>query len=224
MGIDNLIEQQIRRWSEARKKKQRDKMPYMPVIAISRERGSGGTIVARKVAEKLGFDFFHRKIVDEIAKHRDKSHDIIQSMDEKVVGDMESLINSIIKREHLDQTEYLESLMKVILAIATKGSAVIVGRGAYYILGAQKSLRVRILCPTEVRIKKLAQREKISEWTARGEVEKTDKERRAFIEKYFHKDIRNPVYDDLIINSEHIPEDTLVDVIVSTYKGRFGIK
>ncbi len=67
-SIERLVKDQVKKWeSSPAREKRKLEIPF-PVITVSMEPGSGGSLVAQQVAERLGFDYFHRGIVESIAK------------------------------------------------------------------------------------------------------------------------------------------------------------
>ncbi|MBW2432654.1 MAG: cytidylate kinase family protein, partial [Deltaproteobacteria bacterium] len=67
-SIAKFVKQQIRKWESGPAEKEPKPEIQVPVITVSMEPGSGGSLVAQKVADRLGFDYFHRGIIQGIAK------------------------------------------------------------------------------------------------------------------------------------------------------------
>jgi cytidylate kinase len=109
--------------------------------------------------------------------------------------------------------EYLKHLLKVIGTIGKHGWAVIVGRGANFILPADKRFAVRIGAPQLWRIDNVSREFSISTEDAKRRVIRTESDRRAFIRKYFNADIEDSTNYDLVINSATLSVDSAVDVI-----------
>ena len=65
--ITKLIEEQVHRWQIARAASPEEKKG-VSIVTVSRDPGSGGRIVATRLAEKLGIDIFHQEVIHEIAK------------------------------------------------------------------------------------------------------------------------------------------------------------
>jgi cytidylate kinase len=180
------------------KKKEQDRIP---VIAISREPGSGGRIVAEGIAERLGYDLFHREIIQEMAESADMSSRVLATLDEKGLSVLEDWISELVNERHLWPDQYLKHLMKVVGAIGKHGRAVVVGRGATFILPPEQRFSVRMVAPLEVRVKNVASNFDVSLEEARRRVLRTESDRRAFTRKYFHADIADPNYYDLVVNT-----------------------
>jgi cytidylate kinase len=97
----------------------------------------------------------------------------------------------------------MQHLMKVVGTIGKHGRAVVVGRGANFILPPEKRFSVRIVAPQAWRINNVAK-----------ELQ-TESDRRAFIRKYFNADIADPTNYDLVINTATLNVDDAVKMISS---------
>ena len=56
-SIEHFVKEQIVKWESMVGAEDRKKEAQIPVITVSSEPGSGGTIVAQEVAKRLGFDY-----------------------------------------------------------------------------------------------------------------------------------------------------------------------
>ena len=111
------------------------------------------------------------------------------------------------------QETYLENLKKVILSIAAHGNAIILGRGASFILPQKERLSIRIVAPLEFRIKNTIERKNLSEQQSREYIEKLTQQRRQFIKSSFHINIDDPVNYDITINSSSVHDKTIIELI-----------
>lgn len=214
---EKIIDEQVKKWEIMRAQKA-GKEEGLPVITVSREPGSGGRVVAERIAKQLGLDFFHGQIIQEIAESADTSARILETLDEKGLSVLDDWISTLVNRRHLWPDQYLKHLMKVIGTIGEHGRAVIVGRGASFILPREVRFRVRIVAPLEIRVKNVAHKFDVPSEEARRRVLRADSDRRAFVRKYFHADITDPVNYDLVINTETLSIDAAVEAI----KGGLG--
>lgn len=194
-------------------KESKEEKAAVPAVTISRDPGSGGRIIATKLAEKLGFHVFHREVLHEMAKSAEVSEHLLETLDEKGLSVLEDWIASLVYDRYLWPDQYLQHLMKVIGTIAKHGRAVIVGRGANYILPPGKLFRVRVTAPQKLRIERVAREFGIPQDEAKRRVLRTESERKAFIRKYFNSDVADPVNYDLIINTEVLSIDDAVNLI-----------
>ena len=198
-AMHQLIEEQVRRWEILRR--QKSEVSPMPVVTLSREPGSGGKLIAKALADQLGFDLFDQEIINAMAKDANTTTSVIRSLDEKSVSMIDDWVAAAISQRHLWPDELSHVLMRVIGAIGRHGKAVIIGRGANFVLPPDIRFRVRIIAPMEQRISRVAEAYGISREVARNRVMRTESDRRAFVRKYFHSDIRDPVNYDMILNS-----------------------
>ncbi len=205
-SIHRIIEEQVRRWEITRKEVQQPE-PGISVITISREPGSGRKLVARALADSLGFDLFHQQVINEMAKKADVSESIMKTLDEKKLSMLDDWVSAVISDRHLWPDEYSKLLLKVIGAIGEHGRAVIVGRGANFVIPKEELFRVRVIAPLAFRIRKVSETYDISPENAKRRVLRAESERKAFVRKYFNANITDPANYDIIFNTETISID-----------------
>ncbi len=212
--IPRIIEEQVQRWQIMQKEGKEEK-EGVSIVTLSREPGSGGRILAGKLADKLGIDIFHQEVINEIAKSADVSEKLLETLDERGLSILEDWISSLVYDRHLWPDEYLQHLMKVIGTIGKHGRAVVVGRGANFVLPLEKRFSVRIVAPQSWRIQNVSKEFDISVEEAKRRVMRTESDRRAFIRKYFNADIADPTNYDMVINTATLNVDDAVNVISS---------
>jgi len=212
-AIHQLIEEQVRRW-EILKTEPRG-VKSIPVITVSREPGSGGKFVARAVAERLGLEIFHQELINAMAENADTSTRVIRTLDERGFSMIEDWVAAAISERHLWPDEVSRVLMQVIGTIGRHGGAIIVGRGANFVLPPENRFRVRIIAPFERRVSCVAETYGISKKEAEKRVLRTESDRRAFIRKYFHSDIGDPANYDMVLNTGSLSVETAAAAICS---------
>jgi cytidylate kinase len=213
-SMERLIEDQMHRW-QLMQREQKVERGVLPIITISREPGSGGRIVAQKLAAILNVEVFHQEVLHEMAKRAEVSEQMLATMDERGLSILEDWISSLVYDRHMWPDEYLNHLMNVIGTIGKHGRAVVVGRGANFILPPEQRLRVRITAPRKFRIQNVAREFNLAEGEAKRRVIQTESDRKAFIRKYFNSDIADPDNYDLIINTETLSLDAASKVIAA---------
>ena len=216
-SVDRIVEEQIKRWQSDRKKKY--KKPIRPVITISRLPGAGSQILAQSLVNDLKLDFFDSEIVEMIAKDSKVSERIVQTLDEQdrsIVADWIQLL----AKDHMWAYEYMEHLTKVVNSIGAHGHALIVGRGAGFILPTEVSLRLLLVAPLQTRIDNVMKAYNVSEKEARRRVVRTEADRKAFIRKYFDADMTDPIYYDLVINTQNLHIDVAVKIVEEAFNSR----
>jgi len=216
-SIEQIIEEQVKKWQMARKEMKDKTQPEMSVITISREPGSGGRIIAKTLGEKLELDVFHQEIIHEMAESAHVGSQLVEILDEKGLSMLEDWVHSLVNERHLWPDRYMKHLMKVVGTIGRHGGAVMVGRGANFILPPERRLSVRVISPRESRVRNVAETFELSTEEAERRVARTEANRKAFVRKYFYTDIANPLHYDLITNTGNTRIETAVKAICSAY-------
>jgi cytidylate kinase len=211
--IQQIVEEQSRRWERMKSSTKQDSLNEISVITVSREPGSGGKLIAQKIADKLGFDLFHREVIHEMAESAQAKKMLLETLDEKGLSVIEDLISSLVYDRYLWPDEYLKHLMKVVGTIGKHGRAVIMGRGANFILQKERVLRIRVIAPLERRIQNVMKEYGSSEVETRRRVLRTESDRMSFIRKYFNTSITDPMNYDLIINTDTMSLDMAVKAV-----------
>lgn len=196
----------------------------LPLITISREKGSGGKIIAGLVVKKLGkkWRLYHKEIIEKMAKESHLEKQLLKEVDEKKLSLVDEIIADFFGKKYLSLTKYQKILIKTIARISQQGYAVIVGRGAEYIV--PHALKVRIICDMEQRISWLMQYENITRNKAIEVIEKSDKERYEFIKALYNHDIRKAHHYDLVIKtSKDLSLEDAASLIVLMAKRRFKL-
>ncbi len=209
-SIEQIVDQQVKNWNMASKTLETEQ-EKKPVITISRETATGGQLLAEELAKQLGFDFFDQELVHKMAENENISTRLMKSLDEKGSSIIEEWLTAF--SEHFWPDHYLKQLINVVGTIGQHGKAVVVGRGAQFILPASSCLSVRFVAPKKYKIKNLVQEQGISQTQAEKQIQKEDSERRAFIQKYFQTDIADPHNYDLILNLGNISFEQAIKTI-----------
>ena len=216
-SINQMIEGQMKRWEVDQKKKY--KKPIRPVITMSRLPGSGAWFLARCLAEELKIDYFDREIIEEVAKSAKVSKRLISTLDEQDRSILDDWVDALGER-HVWPYEYVDHLTKVVGTIGAHGHAIIVGRGASFILPPEVSLRVLVVAPMEVRVNNVAAAFKISKDEAMQRVMRAESDRKAFIRKYFHADLADPMHYDLVINTQYFGLDAATRIVKEAFNAK----
>lgn len=216
-SLDKIIEEQIGRWQVDQKKKY--KKPIRPVITLSRTPGAGGSVLARRLAEDLKIDLFDQQIVEEISKSSKVSEKVVQTLDEQDRSILDDWIR-MLGEGYLWSYEYLKHLTKVVGTIGAHGHALILGRGASFILPQEVCLRVLVVAPLQTRIDNVMRGYGATAGEARRRVMRTEADRRAFIRKYFNADMMDPLNYDLVLNTKNLSLDAAVKIVEEAFNSR----
>jgi cytidylate kinase len=218
--IEMIVDRQIKRWELERKITQGSKEAPLkpgPIITISRQRGSGGSLVAVKLAELTGFSHINREIIDQISLEIGTQKRLVESLDESVRSNFQLWVDGIISGRIVDASDYMRSLVKIIGAVMHHGKAILVGRGANFIAQSDNAFHVRIVADFKFRVNSLIDRRGLKLEEAEQEINENDKQRKKFIKNYFARDIDDPTAYDMIINSTYLDIDKIAGMILNAY-------
>lgn len=208
-----LVEQQIQRWLLSKQAQDhgaeerpapRSSRHY---ISISREAGAGGEQIARAVSSELGWRVLDRELLALVAKAAECSPDDVALIDETGMRWITELFNHWIEHAPVSYEKYLICLSAVMRAAARQGNVVIVGRGSQFLLPREEGLSVRVIASQAFRIEQVQRLRGMSAKQARDWVEKTDRDRREFVEQHFHHNVNDMHLYDLVVNVEKLGID-----------------
>ena len=211
-SIETFIKDQIVKWKDKTH-------AHVPVITISSQPGSGGRIIARQLANRLLIDLFDRDIVKEIAESAHISRTVIETMEKKRLSGVQDFISSLINDRYLWPGVYLEHLMKVVAAIASHGNAVIVGRGANFLIPPEDRISIRVIAPTDIRVQNVAKTFGVTREEAKRRVINRENKRAAFIRQSFNADVAFPDNYDLVVNTHRGDMDAAVGAVIGLVVG-----
>lgn len=187
------------------------------VVTISREFGSGGHEIGEKLAKELGVPFYDKAIIDEAAKATGFSEEFIAEHEQKYTSSlMFNLAMGTYSRTgelplH-DQIDIVES--NIIRDLAAKGSCVIVGRCANYILEDDfECLNIFIYADDTAKIHHVIEKYGIDAKKAEKTVKDVNKSRSKHYSYFTGKVWGNRANYDLMINSGMYSTDGAVALI-----------
>jgi cytidylate kinase len=222
-NILQVVERQFRRWELLRDHRARKKTEtHWPVVTVAREFGARGEALGSIVAERMGFTFWDGELVHRVAEESGANEAMLRMLDENSRTSIEESIDGALLGGRHMATEYLRRLMKLIHTLSALGSSVVVGRGAQYVLAPEAALRLRVVCPLELRIRGYAERQGIAEARAKTKVERADAERRKFVRQFFSRDPTSPTDYDLILNTGTFELERAASVVLAAYEAKFG--
>jgi cytidylate kinase len=213
--IEDLVSKQVRLSELARcKGSEKGKAITRPVITMSRRMGSGARIVAQKLAEELEWSLWDREIIEEIAQNADVSRKVVEAFDEHTVSEIEAFTRSVLGDYEWGGFLYGRHLARAVASIAELGNAIILGRGAMFLL--PKALNIRVDASDEVRIRNMMTYEDLTSQQAEARIKQSDRDRREFLLNTFGREkVEHARYDLTIWMDEFRPEDA-VEIIKTT--------
>ncbi|UCD82808.1 MAG: cytidylate kinase-like family protein [Desulfobacterales bacterium] len=214
-SIKQFVRDQVKKWERMYSQADRQAQPHLPSITLSMEPGSGGSILAQQIADRLDFDLFNREIVEEIAKSAEIRETVIETLEKDRLSGIEDFIASLVKDYYIHPDLYLEHLFKVISTIAEHGRALIVGRGANFILPASDIFAVRVIAPLEIRIRNVALGYNVSAEEAKRRVIQRESRRKAFVRHSFNAEISDPIHYNMVVNTGKMSMAAAVEAVIA---------
>ena len=195
---------------------------WSPDITISRDPGSGGKVVATKLAKKLGWQLFDKPLILKLSEELGIPVSEVAEVDEVGRSWFADFFQSIFNSDYVSDIRYIRQLKKLLSLAAKNGDLVILGHGANLILPADKCLRVRITASFKTRVENTYKYEnKQSIYEATEHVEKIGRKYNQFIRQYFGVNPHNPWNYDLVISTDHLSLDQVADLVIEAYKTKF---
>ncbi len=200
------------------------------VIAVSRQYGSGGHEIGRKLAKKLDVKFYDKELLSKIAKDSGMSKNLVEFYDEMPT---KSLLFSLAMDAYpmsfaevpLNQKVY-QAQVETIKNIANEESCVIIGRCADSILSEHENLiSIFVHSSMDNKIKRVMERDGLTKDKARERIVKTDKKRASFYNFYsLDKKWGEATSHDLTVDSGKLGIDETVVLIYNYIKLRGLLK
>ncbi|MDD6310925.1 MAG: cytidylate kinase-like family protein [Firmicutes bacterium] len=191
------------------------------VITISREFGSGGRLIGRRLAEKLNVPYYDKEVLDRIAEESGFSREMIENAEKKARnGFLYSLMSAMgtgeAGPESLSLNErFFLAQFDTIRKIASEGPCVIVGRCADYILrGLPYATNVFIYAEEEDKIKRAVEEYGVPEDQVKKMMKDVDKARANYYAYHTGRRWGEPVNFNLSIDSGYLEIEDIVDLII----------
>lgn len=182
------------------------------VVTIDREYGSGANVIAKKLADHLGWKLWDQLLTNEIARLARCDGAQVASREERMDplyyrflksflrGSFEGSLN-VHRLNLLDADSIFRLTQRLVNAAADEGNAVIVGRGsAFFLENRPEVFHVFIYAPYEDKVRRLIRGGTEPNEAARL-VDTVDNDRADFIKRYFDKDWPDRHLYHLMINS-----------------------
>lgn len=230
-SLEGIIERQIRLWeirgslASLGGEPAREAMVHLregPYVTLSRQMGSGGTALARAMGAKLGWQVFDQEILALIARQAHSSEQVLSRLDERAVTHFHEVIARLLQPGIPDQMAFLQEMLKVIWALGHKGKAIMLGRGANWVLDGRFGLRVRVVAPRPWRIAHLSRQEDLGKAEAQRRIDANDAAQKSFIRQVYSQDIDDPQGYDLTLNNAFLDLDSTVGTVLAALKGKLS--
>jgi cytidylate kinase len=207
----------------------------MPTITVTRLFGSGGSEVARRVAEALGWRLVDRSFVDGIAKGLRATPSDVRAIDERAPSLAERLADALALGSGEVQSASLGTPMppteqkiaevtrEMIDKAVARGPSVVVGRGAQaYLAQREDVLHVHCYAPHDALVARTMKREGISEEEADRMVKTKNQQREAYVKRMFGRAWLAPEHYHIMLNTAWLGQDRCVELVLELARERLG--
>ena len=204
------------------------------VITISREVGSGGRTIGRKLAERLGVRFSDKELVYALQAKLNLTAERIEEMKGKkkrwlddfiqlvapvpmsgmiVDGDSDYITEYNLSK---DVNDVFEAEKEILNGIADEGSCVIAGRSGFFVLkNRPNKVDILITASREKRIARIMRKQNLSREQAEDVINSVDKARDNYVKRYTGQSRYDARNYHIVLNMDYLTEDKAVDLIMS---------
>ena len=204
------------------------------IVTVSRQFGAGGSEVARRVAQALGWRLVDNEVIDQVAREAGLPPEEVAQKEERAPGFLERLTRTLgravpelfpqpaEKVPEPEEARLVRVTERVVAKLAAGGPAVIVGRAAPAVLSHQNALHVKVVAPKVYRLRVAMERLGADEATARRKLEELDAGRARYHKEYYGRDWHDPANYHLVLNTEALGLDGAAEVIVRLVRREKG--
>ena len=189
----------------------------MAIIVISTQMGAGGPEVGMALGQQLGYRYVDQELLQDAVRRYGLAEERLSQLDESKP--------TIFERFDAETRHYLTVLQTTLLELAELDNAVFMrGGGQWLLRGVPHVLRVRVVAPFELRVRQWIKRvaamtgETPNQRAAADFVRRDDAEKSGRMRYLYEVDISDPMLYDLIVNTEHLHYEAVVNLIASVIR------
>jgi cytidylate kinase len=208
----------------------------MPIVTVSRQYGSGGSEVAERVAQALGWTLYDNAVVEEVASRLRMTPAEVSAREERVPSLVERMASAmalgvpevmpVVGDIAAQPSEERMVMMtrRVIEDAAQAGPVVLVGRGAQCMLAARAdALHVYCYAPFEELVRRAVEELGVPFAEARRHVAETNAQRDQYVRTYFKRDWKDLANYDLCVNTASLGLDGSAELVTRLTRERFSV-
>ena len=207
------------------------------IVTISRMFGSGGSDVAARVAQELGWSLLDNAVVDEVAERLGVSRAEVSEMEERVPSLVERIVSTLsMSAPELSpsvddsslmvtaETRIVDVTKRVMVEAVAQGNAVLVGRGAQALLADRPdALHVFCYARKAFLVRYAIEHRGIDPAKAEHEVEQRNKQREQYVKRHWGRDWRSFDNYHLCVDTGRLGIEGAADLVVSAARQRFSL-
>jgi len=198
------------------------------LVTIEREFGCGAPAISTQLAERLGWKLWDQLLTEEIARLANVDHSAVRRCDERMDSRLHRLARSFWRGSYernsaamgsqmFDADCMMEMMQETMNKIAQEGNAVVVGRGAPYLLRENPdAFHVFLYAPRSEKIRRVMA-EGHGEDDAAEMVDSVDHERIAYVKHYFNADWPTRSLYHLMVNTA-VGNEPVIQTVLDTMR------
>ena len=184
----------------------------MPIVTMSHEIGAGGPEIGQQLAERMGYRYVDHELISDAAQRYGLLEEKLSHLDESKP--------SLFERFDAETRRYITVIQTALYDFAEHDNVVLMGRGGQWLLrGIPHVLRVRVMAPFDVRVKRLGKKlagpmgEQTNPRTVTELVRRDDAEKAGRMRYLYEVGITDSALYDLVINTEKLSVASAVGLI-----------
>jgi cytidylate kinase len=221
--IEDLLSRQMNLWQKSHLKSKAIKSGLYPNVTISREAGSRSSELVTRLSQRLRWKVYGKEIVDYIAQNSNIRKNIVKLFDEKSRNEMDTLLATLLNGRTMSNEMYLKHLAKTLVTLGKHSNAIIIGRGANFILSDNMALKIRLIEDFDERYRNLSHNKKDEPYSEK-DLRREDQARASFVHRFFFAKIEDPAHYDLVINLSKMDISTAENVIICALEEKYDLK
>lgn len=184
----------------------------MPIVTISHEIGAGGPEIGQQLADRMGYRYVDHELISDAARRYGLLEEKLSHLDESKP--------SLFERFDAETRRYITVIQTALYDFAEHDNVVLMGRGGQWLLrGIPHVLRVRVMAPFDVRVKRLGKKlagpmgEQTNPRTVTELARRDDAEKAGRMRYLYEVGITDPALYDLVINTEKLSVGAAVGLV-----------
>ena len=192
-------------------------------ISITREFGSLGRPIAKRMAEMLQVEYYDRELLELTAQKMQQPVSVISELEEVAKNPFFSMKFPLGEGGTAKQRELFEVQKSIILSIAGRESCIVVGRCSDYILkDTANHFSIFIYAPYAQRYQNCVQQLHLAPQEARDMIREVDKARNNYHRTFAGYLPADPINKDILINSTTLEVEGTAEILVEMIQKKFG--
>ena len=193
----------------------------LPVITISRQHGSGGREIGRKLAEQLGIPFYDNELIEQAASSSPIDKSFFENAETNGINDLVRHLSEVVQNDLSVEDKVFLHQSQIIRQVAGQGPCVIVGRCADYVLKDRANvIKAFIYSGMESRKHRIVHIYRETDEKVLNNIEKVDKRREQYYNFYSGKKFGDAANYTICLDSGAIGVDQCVGILKDIYDAK----